>query len=657
MRETLMPKQDSRRAVSRRKFLSTVAAAGAITAAADLNTKAGAAPTAIVAEPPKPSAVRPSAKVAAAETGLPEAPEHGPGMPTSDFMVDVIKSFDIDYVAANPADSFRGLHESLLTYGGNKKPEFLTCMHEESAVAMAHGYFKIAGKPMLVLCHGTVGLQHASMAIYNAWCDHVPIVIIGGNDLDANKRVPLVPTYHSAQDIGALVRDFVKWDDTPISAPHFAESFVRAYKLAMTPPHEPVLLAVDAGLQEEALQDRAELKIPRYVQTAPPQGDSGAVREAAKLLVTAQNPVIIADRAARTPNGIGLLVELAELLNVPVVDQLNRLNFPTTHHLNQTGRAGPLIAQADVILGLELSDYYGTVNTFIDNGAYDREPKTKAGVKLISITSADYYLKSNYQDFQRFQPVDVSIAGDAEATLPALIEAVKSALPADRKSALAQRGEAMRKAWSETRQRTLKAATYAWDASPISTARMCAEVWAQIKDEDWSLVGSDRMFSAWPTRLWPMEKHYQFIGGPGGYGVGYGSPAAVGAALANRSEGRLSVNIQTDGDMMYAPGVLWTAAHHRIPLLNVMHNNRGYHQEVMHVQRMADRRSRVLNDGPIGTQIMGPDIDYAKLAQSMGWWASGPITDPKELAPALKRAVEVVKAGEPALVDVVTQPR
>jgi len=650
-----MPKHDSRHALSRRNFLSTVAAAGAVTAVTDLDSKAVAAPAAPA--PAKPSAVRPSAKVAAAETGTPEVSEHGPGAPTSDFMVDVIKSLDFDYVAANPADSFRGLHESLLTYGGNKKPEFLTCMHEESAVAMAHGYFKIAGKPMLVLCHGTVGMQHAAMAIYNAWCDHVPVVIIGGNDLDADKRTPLVPTYHSAQDIGALVRDFIKWDDTPISAPHFAESFVRAYKLAMTPPHEPVMIALDTGLQEEAMQDRARLSIPRYVPTAPPQGDSGAVREAAKLLVNAQNPVIVADRAARTPKGIGLLVELAELLNVPVIDQHNRLNFPTTHYLHQTGRSGTLIGQADVILGLELSDYYGTVTTFIDNGEYTREPKTKSGVKLISITSADYYLKSNYQDFQRFQPVDVSIAGDAEATLPALIEAVKVALPADRKAAIEKRADAMRKAWSETRQRTLKAATYAWDASPISTARMCAEVWAQIKDSDWSLVGSDRMFSAWPTRLWPMEKHYQFIGGPGGYGVGYGSPAAVGAALANRAEGRLSVNIQTDGDMMYAPGVLWTAAHHRIPLLNVMHNNRGYHQEVMHVQRMADRRNRVLNDGPIGTQIMGPDIDYAKLAQSMGWWASGPITDPNELAPALKRAVEVVKAGEPALVDVVTQPR
>ena len=304
-----------------------------------------------------------------------------------------------------------------------------------------------------------------------------------------------------------------------------------------------------------------------------------------------------------------------------------------------------------------MSDFYGTVNHYIDNGENLRESNIKPGTKLISISSGEYYLKSNYQDFQRFQPVDLSIAGDAEATMPELIEAVKKALPADRKAALAKRGEGLRKAWMETRKRTLHAATYAWDASPISTARLSAEIWAQIKDEDWSLVSSDRMVSSWPTRLWPFERHYQHIGGPGGFGIGYGAPAAVGAALANRVHGRFSLNIQTDGDLMFAPGVLWTAAHHRIPLLNVMHNNRGYHQEVMHVQRMADRRNRVLTDGPVGTQIIGPNMDYAKLAQSMGLWASGPISDPKELAPALKRAVEVVKAGEPALVDVVTQPR
>jgi acetolactate synthase I/II/III large subunit len=643
-----------RHGVDRRKFLTGAAIAGAATTVGDL-AAAQTQAAAPAAAPQAPSALRPSAKVAKAETEMPEMRAHARGAPASDFMVDVIKSLDIDYVASNPANSFRGLHESLLTYGGNKKPEFLTCMHEESSVAMAHGYFKIAGKPMLVMCHGTVGLQHASMAIYNAWCDRVPLIVIGGNDLDATKRAPMVPTYHSAQDIGALVREFTKWDDTPMSPAHFAESFVRAYKIAMTPPHEPVLISLDTDMQEEALPKPPP--VPRYSRTAPPQGDANAVRETAKLLVEAEHPVIVADRAARTPAGIPLLVELAELLNAPVIDIRSRLNFPTTHYLHQSGRRAPLLREADVVLGLELSDFWGTVNSYIDNGENLREQVVKPVTKLISIGAGDYYLKSNYQDFQRYQPVDLSIAGDAEATLPVLTEEVKRALPASKKAALEKRGEAMRKAWSDTRKRTLEAAAYAWDASPISTARMSAELWAQIKNEDWSLVGSDRMISAWPSRLWPMEKHYHHIGGPGGFGIGYGAPASVGGALANREHGRFSVSIQCDGDLMYAPGVLWTAAHHKIPLLSVMHNNRGYHQEVMHVQRMAARRDRVLNDGPIGTRIVGPEIDYASLAKSMGVWGSGPITDPNELAPALKRAVEVVKAGEPALVDVVTQPR
>jgi thiamine pyrophosphate-dependent acetolactate synthase large subunit-like protein len=495
------------------------------------------------------------------------------------------------------------------------------------------------------------------MAIYNAWCDRVPVIVMGGNDLDAAKRPPGVPTIHSAQDIGALVRDFTKWDDNPVSLPHFAESFVRAYKVAMTPPHEPVFLSLDVGLQEEAVHEPGGLRIPRYVPTAPPQGDSGAVREAARLLANAERPVIVADRAARTPNGIKLMVELAEALNAPVIDQAGRLNFPTTHHLNQTARAPAVVGQADVLIGLELTDFWNTVNAYIDNGENLREPRIKVDAKLISIGAGDYYLKSNYQDFQRFQPVDVSIAGDAEATLPALIEAVKSAVPAGRKAAIEKRGEALRKASAESRERSRVAASYGWDASPISTARLCAELWAQIRNEDWSLVSRDTFQSSWPHRLWPMERHYHYIGGSGGYGEGYNAPAAVGAALANRALGRLSVNIQADGDLMYAPGVLWTAVHHKVPLLSVMHNNRGYHQEVMHVQRMANRRDRVLNDGPIGTQIIGPNIDYARLAQSMGMFAVGPIENPADLGPALARAVAVVKAGEPALVDVVSQPR
>jgi len=433
----------------------------------------------------------------------------------------------------------------------------------------------------------------------------------------------------------------------------------------MTPPHEPVMISLDTGLQETSISDRSKLTIPRYVPTAPPQGDLNAVREAARLLAEAGRPVIVADKAARTANGAKLLVELAEALQAPVVDQKGRMNFPNTHYLSQNPRGRALIGDADVIIGLELSDFWGTVNGYIDNGDNDgagvQESHFKPTAKLISISSVLLNTKSNYQDFQRLQVVDVEMAGDAEATLPALIEAVKQALPASRRNAIEARGQALKKAWHEAHERTRQAAAYAWDASPISTARMAMEVYAQIKDLDWSSVGGDRQLSSWPSRLWPMDKHYHHIGGPGGYGIGYGAPAAVGAALANRDAGRFSVNFQPDGDLMFSPGVLWTAVRHKIPLLTVMHNNRGYHQEVMHVQRMANRRNRVAslgNDiGPIGTRIDNPPIDYARLAGSFGMWSAGPITNANELAPALKKAVEVVKSGEPALVDVVTQPR
>ena len=198
-------------------------------------------------------------------------------------------------------------------------------------------------------------------------------------------------------------------------------------------------------------------------------------------------------------------------------------------------------------------------------------------------------------------------------------------------------------------------ASWGWDASPISTARLAAEVWAQIKEKDWSLVSG--ALSGWPRKLWNFEKPYHHIGGSGGGGVGYGAPAAVGAALANRKYGRFSVNLQNDGDLMYGPGVLWTAAHHRIPLLNIMFNNRAYHQEVMHLQKMSTRHQRDITTAGIGNVLEDPNIDYAKVAQGMGWYAVGPVTEPKDLASAIRKAVEVVQRGEPALVDVVTQPR
>jgi len=643
--------------VPRRRFLSGAALVGATTA---LPGAAAAAEAASSSTTPAagPAATRPTSAELVAEHGTPSiAPGTLAGRPGSDYMVDVLKSLGIEYVASNPGSSFRGLHESIVTYGGNRAPEFLTCLHEESSAAIAHGYAKIALKPMAFLAHGTVGLQHAAMAVYNAWCDRVPLIGILGNSMNATERRPGVEWSHSAQDPVALVRDFVKWDDQPASLRHFGESLVRAWKLTMTPPMEPVMLVADSGLQEAGLEAAEWPAVPRLVQPTPPAGEAGAVREAAAWLVAAELPLIIADRAARTPRGVALLVELAETLGAPVVDQGSRMNFPTTHELALTERGGALIRRADAILGLELTDYWGTVNEFIDNLARDHGPRTRKDAKLISIAATELYLKSNYQDFQRYAEVDLAIAADAEATLPALIEACRALIDPRRKAAIQTRRAAMAQLRTEARAASIEAATAGWDASPISTARLSAEMWQAIKDEDWSLVSADAWLSGWPHRMWRFDRHYRYIGHAGGAGVGYGLPAAVGAALANREQGRLSVNIQCDGDLMYAPGALWTAVHHRIPLLSVMHNNRAYHQEIMHLQRMANRRQRGVDRAWIGTTIDDPPIDYATLAKSMGMWAEGPITNPRDLGPALERAVAIVKRGQPALLDVVTQPR
>jgi acetolactate synthase-1/2/3 large subunit len=642
---------DNKTGVKRRGFFSGVAVGGAAMLASRPE-KAAAQPA-----PQKPSATMPAATVAAAESKPPREQPVVEGRSGSDYMVDVIKSLDVEYVAAMPGSTFRGLHESIINYGGNRKPELLTCLHEEISVAMAHGYAKVAGEPMGTLLHGPVGIQHASMAIYNAWCDRVPVVMLAGNGVDATKRRPGVEWVHSAQDNAAIVRDFVKFDDQPASLEHFAESLVRAYAIAVTPPAAPVLIMADSELQELPIPEQPQ-GVPRLSIPHPPAGDPAALAEVARLLVSAENPVIIVDRYSRTQAGVDTLVALAEALQAPVVNKYSRMNMPNQHYLNQTARSRALVGQADVILGIELVDFWGTVNDLRDLIERDEVHLSKPGAKLISIGTASVPLHANFQEFQRYQPVDIDIIGDGETTLPTLVEAVRRALPADRQSAIAGRGERMREAFKQSQNANLTSATYGWDASPISVARLCAELWEQIKSLDWALTGGESLFqSFWPQKLWKTDKVYQLIGGAGGYGIGYSAPAAVGTALAHRAYGRFVVNIQGDGELMCCPGALWTAVHHRIPLLTVMHNNRAYHQELMHVQRMADRRVRGIDRATIGTVIDGPAIDYAKLAQSMGMWASGPVTDPKDLSPVLRQAIDVVKRGEPALVDVVCQPR
>jgi acetolactate synthase-1/2/3 large subunit len=620
----------------RRRFLMTAAAAaGAATAARGVAAAGATAPV--------------KAKPGAEGAGEKQVPRPG-----SDFMVDVIKTLDLRYVAANPGSSFRSLHESVVNYGGNSKPELIMCLHEETAVAIAHGYAKAAGKPMGVMMHGTVGLQHGSMAIYNAWCDRVPIVMFAGNGLDATQRRPGTEWYHSVQDAAGLVRDFVKWDDQPASLQHFAESTVRAYKIATTAPMEPVLIVADIDLQENAIEHEAALRIPPLSPTLPSQGERGALAAAAKLLAGAKSPVIVVERAARDQEGVRRLVKFAETLNAPVIDLGARMNFPSTHHLCQTDLRRELVRGADVLLMLEVADPWGEMNSVSDPfKEYRRLASDK--VQTITLSFSDVYLKSNYQDFQRFQSVNMPISGDVQATLPAFTDELERAITPARKQALAARTPELRAAYEAMRTRAREAAAVGWDASPVSTARLAAEVWDVVKDEKWSLVVSDRI--TWARRLWPTTEFHQMLGGSGGQGVGYSLPGAVGAALANRDKGLLSVTFQPDGDLLYAPGALWTAAHHKIPLLFVMHNNRGYHQETMHLQRMAAMHNRRMDQAWIGNALENPVIDFAKLAQSYGVWAEGPISDPAQLGPALRRALAVVKSGLPALLDVVCQAR
>jgi acetolactate synthase-1/2/3 large subunit len=626
--------------VNRRGFLKGAAAGAALAVAKPGELGAKAAEPVRVENATAPVMPRPETlqgPIAVQEGEIVEKPN-------SDFMVDVIKSLEIDYVFSVPANTFGDLHESIINYGNNVNPEFVLATNEDAAAAMCHGYYKAALKPAMTVCHSTVGTQHASMGIYDAFCDRVPMFAFLGNIFNAEERGNgAVAWVHSAQDPAAMIRDYVKWDDAPHSLTHFAESVVRAYKIAMTPPMMPVAIALDEHLQAAPIPASGPPPIPKFPNVSAPAGEIGAVRELARMLVDAEHPVIIADRVARTPAGMAHLVELAETLQAAVLDRNNRMNFPTAHHLEQS-RSRMGLNDADLILGLENLTFAG-----VRSG--------RPNARKVSINSNDLFQRSNYQDFMRYADTDLAIAADAEATLPTLIEEVKRLVTGDRQRVFDQRGTALAAAHKQATENDIRAASVGWNDSPISTARVSMELWPLIKDLEWSLVADLSFFQWWPLRLWEFDKHHQYLGGPGGYGVGYGAPAAVGAALGNKDLGRISINIQNDGDLLMGPAALWTAANMRLPLLNIMHNNQAFHQEVMVVQQAALRHGRDATRAHIGTRFIDPPIDYAKMADSMGIYAEGPILDPGDLGPALSRAVEVVKRGEPAMVDVRTQPR
>jgi len=582
------------------------------------------------------------------------SPEYG-----SDLIVDLLTALDVEFAALNPGATFRGLHDSLVNYGGNTRPEIIQCCHEEIAVAIAHGYGKAKGRPMAAIVHDVVGLLHATMAVYIAWLDRAPALVLGATGpMAAERRRPWIDWIHTALVQGQAVRDYVKWDDQPASLESIVESVIRAHRITMTEPRGPVYLCFDAALQEQRLDGIAPVpEMRRFGPPAPAQGDPRALEIAARWLVDAADPVVLADYTGRSAEAVAALVELAELLALPVIDLGSRFNFPNTHPLDLTGAEEELLSGADLVLALDVFDLQKALGT-VDRTARRSRLFVRDGTKVIHISLSDLAVRAWSQDYGRLQPVDLAIAADTTVALPALAALCRPFVEAggEREGRRRERRARLEGVRRGLRDRWRSAAERARDARPVSFPRLATDLWDVVKDEDWVLV--NRTLRGWTRRLWDWTHPSQYAGALMGGGVGYGVGHAMGAALAHRGTGKLCIDIQPDGDCLYTPSALWTAAHHRIPLLIVMFNNRSYYNDEDHQVLMAKARGRPVENAHVGLRLDDPPIDFAGMARAFGIHAEGPIEDPAELHPALARAVRhVQRERRPALVDVITEAR
>ncbi len=587
-----------------------------------------------------------------------EQPNTGYG---SDFVVDLLCASGMEYVAANPGASIRGLYDSLVNYTGKHQPKLIECCHEEVAVAIAHGYAKAAGKPMAALVHNVVGLLHATMAIFNAWCDRVPLLVLGGTGpMDVSQRRPWIDWIHTASNQGAVVRDYVKWSDQPYTIDSIADSYLRAYRLAITDPCGPVYLCYDAALQEQKLESFLAIPPPaQFMPSEPPQANPKALKQITDALVRAQQPVIVADLVGRNPDAVVALVELAEMLGAPVIDRGHRFNFPSNHPLDFTGAAKEVLQSADVVLALDVVDLYGALHPASDTDLVNYTPICVLApeCQVIHITMGDLFASSWSADYQKFYPVDISVTASTAIALPTLVELCQKNFDLNgdlirqtRADKFITRSRTLRKQWQQTAQSAV-------DRSPIAVSSAITVIWDAIRHEDWMLTYAGS-FRGWVRKLWDIENPTQYIGHSGGVGLGYGLGASIGAALAYQGTGKLCINIQPDGDLLYTCSALWTAAHHQIPLLVLVFNNQGYHNSLEHGLQVASDRGRPWQNASIGTTLTSPKVDFATLTRSFGVYGDGPIATCNELSKALQKALKHIKTErQPALIDILIEPR
>lgn len=626
--------------LTRREFLGTTAGVGAATFLAHRETAAaqqsGSLATATVPAPTESQLER--------DTGdaRPPTAVRAAQRPGSDLMVQVLKDLGIEYIAANPASSFEGLQESIVNYGDppNTMPELISALHEESAIDMAHGYAKSEGKPMAVMLHGTVGTLHASMAIYQAYHNRIPMLLIIGRD------DKFFLQQQSADDIAGIVRAITKWDTQPKTLEESLLAIQRAYREAMTPPRGPTVVVIDTELQKE---EAGDLALPIYSPPIIATINAGQARDIARNLVNASNPRIQVG-SLRTPAGIAAAVELAELVGASVRTGATQMpmSFPQRHP--QCGKGAT--TGYDYTLGLETDGAEASINGPHIRSITDRD-RTQIGFGGVREPIVPPRGKG--------PPGANDIVADAEASIPLIIEEVNRLLTKSQRNGIADRirqhANANHSARIRNLEKALESKRKGWGGSPISLARLYADLWPLIMNEDWCLASPSVFSSRHHVQLWDHNKPYSYLGMHGAGGIGYCIGACTGAALAARERNRFVINIQCDGDINYAPGSLWTAAHHRLPMLTIMHNNRAWHQEVMYLHYMAGVRGRGTDRSHIGTTLRDPFIDYAKMAESYGIESEGPISDPTKLVAAYERGIAVVKAGRPYLIDVLTQPR
>ena len=556
----------------------------------------------------------------------------------SDVAAETLRALDIPFIALNPGASFRGLHDSLVNHLGNECPRMLLCLHEEHAVAIAHGWAKVTGRPMAAAVHSNVGLMHGSMAIFNAWCDRAPLLLLGATGpVDAAKRRPWIDWIHTAADQGALVRPFVKWDAQPASAEATREALLRAAWLARTAPMGPVYVNLDAGMQEAALEaplpalDPARF-VPDMEAAVPPPA---ALDRAAALLRGARAPVILYGRCGRAEADWARRIALAEALDARVVTDLKlAAAFPTDHprHVGApatfpSAAAGAAIAQADVILSLDWVDLAGTVKAATGGAA-------PAG--RVIHASLDHTLHNGWSmDHQGLPPVDVFLAAGTDAVVAGLLERLCGTATAGTPAPVPE------------------AVAPALETGPIAVPWMARTLRAAIGARPASLL---HVSLSWQAETWPWRHPLDYLGGDGGAGIGAGPGLAVGAALALRGSGRLPVAVCGDGDFLMGVTALWTAVHYRVPLLVVVANNRSFFNDELHQERMARARSRPVENRWIGQRIAEPEIDLAALAAAQGARGFGPVTEGAALAPVLAEAIAAVEAGAVAVVDVRVAP-